>query len=103
MQVFISWPIQDEKRDAVAVTDVKRLENMRKRTENWAEPLKGLVHDIPEGTPVKAVRIADWAPGDWDNHGGRITLIGDAAHAMTMCRLPERLILRVKALMNSIL
>lgn len=87
VQVFVSWPVEDTERDAVEATDISRLENMRRRTEDWSEPLRGLVTDIPEGTSVKAVKIMDWVPGEWDNYNGRVTLIGDAAHTMTMCEL----------------
>lgn len=54
----------------------------------WAEPFRKIVQDIPEETEAKSVRLEDWIPKKnlWDNLGGRITLVGDAAHAMTMCK-----------------
>jgi hypothetical protein len=42
----------------------------------------------PSSTEVKAIRLDDWplSKGMWDNACGRKALVGDAAHAMTMCR-----------------
>ena len=46
------------------------------------------MQDIPDGTEVKIVNLEDWVSshGAWDNHDRRVTLIGDAAHSMTMCK-----------------
>lgn len=35
---------------------------------------------------IPSDRIAIWEPIPWDNHGGRVTLAGDAAHSMTFHR-----------------
>ncbi|KAH0565379.1 hypothetical protein GP486_001228 [Trichoglossum hirsutum] len=72
----------------VPTSSVDRLKLMKSFAAEWAEPMKGVVLGIPEGTEVKAIRLEDWVPdrADWDNKGGRLTLIGDAAHAMTMYR-----------------
>jgi hypothetical protein len=61
---------------------------MKEIASGWIAPFSGIVQDIPEGTEVKTLGLEDWPPskGMWDNSGGRITLIGDAAHAMTMCK-----------------
>lgn len=53
----------------------------------WAEPFRECVLRIPEDTEVKSVGLEDWVPrrGLWDGNG-KATLVGDAAHAMTMYR-----------------
>jgi hypothetical protein len=45
------------------------------------------VQDIPNGTEAKAITVEDRLPSKelLNSAGGRITLIGDAAHSMTMC------------------
>ena len=55
--------------------------------EGWVEPFKECVEYIPEHAEVKSIELEDWVPGEgmWENWEGRRTLIGDAAHTMTMC------------------
>lgn len=64
----------------------ERLANMEKRVHGFVPFLKRAVEAIPDGTPVTEIRLADWECLDWDNHNGLITLAGDAAHVMTMCK-----------------
>lgn len=92
-QLMTSWPYKagtfgsPEPID-VPVGNEARLAWMKKITSGWVEPFRGLVQAIPEDTETKVVSLEDWPPrkGAWDNHGGRVTMIGDAAHAMTMCK-----------------
>lgn len=83
-QVCMSWPVRSED-DEVASTDEGRLANMKKRADGFTPFLRDVVQDIPQGTPVTDITLADWECLDWDNRDGRITLAGDAAHSMTMC------------------
>ncbi len=68
----------------------QKLEWMKSIASGWKEPFRGLVEDIPQSTEIKVINLEDWVPGSggmtWDNRGGRVTLVGDAAHAMTMCK-----------------
>ncbi|KAJ5937076.1 hypothetical protein N7466_003526 [Penicillium verhagenii] len=84
-QICMSWPVQDSA-DEVAATDEARLANMKRRAEGFVPFLKQTVDRIPSGTLVTEIKLADWECLTWDNHGGRVTLAGDAAHAMTMYR-----------------
>lgn len=60
---------------------------MKKRANDYAEPLRSIVLDIPDDLDITTpLRLADFPCRDWDNHGGRVTLAGDSAHAMTMYR-----------------
>lgn len=66
-----------------------RVRFMKELTKDWAEPFREMVQAIPdEGGEVKALKLEDWVPeiNMWDNLSGRVTLVGDAAHAMTMCK-----------------
>lgn len=66
---------------------MERVRLMKRLVEGWAEPFRECVMSIPESTDVKAITLEDWVPkrGMWGNLEGRATLVGDAAHAMTMC------------------
>jgi hypothetical protein len=98
-QVMTSWSYKpgslgiSEPSD-VPVGNTERLAWMKMISSGWVEPFRGIVHDIPEDTEAKVISLEDWPPrkGQWDNHEGRVTMIGDAAHAMTMCKSEEFLI-----------
>lgn len=94
-QVLTSWPYKSGFLDRsepseVPTGDVERLAWMKKISSTWIEPFREIVQGIPDdrNLHVQAISLEDWPPqkGAWDNHGGTVTLIGDAAHAMTMCR-----------------
>ncbi|RDW77709.1 hypothetical protein BP6252_05762 [Coleophoma cylindrospora] len=92
-QVLTSWPCRPGFMGKDEVTEVPvenndRLMLMKSISAGWVEPFKQLVHDIPDTAEVKVVNLEDWPPqkGAWNNREGRVTLIGDAAHAMTMYR-----------------
>ncbi|KAJ5449440.1 uncharacterized protein N7458_005889 [Penicillium daleae] len=84
-QICMSWPVRGPG-DEIAGTDEDRLANMKRRTQGFVPFLRESVERIPEGTPVTEIKLADWECLSWDNHAGRVTLAGDAAHAMTMYR-----------------
>ena len=66
----------------------ERLEWMKSIAKGWAEPFPSLVFDISTDTEVREIILEDWPPpvtGGRDNRNGTVTLVGDAAHAMTMC------------------
>jgi 2-polyprenyl-6-methoxyphenol hydroxylase-like FAD-dependent oxidoreductase len=85
-QICMSWPVRGPE-DEVAVTDEGRLANMKRRAQGFVPFLQQAVDRIPAGTPVTEIKLADWECLPWDNHTGRVTLAGDAAHAMTMCKI----------------
>ncbi|KAJ5609841.1 hypothetical protein N7528_009107 [Penicillium herquei] len=84
-QICMSWPVRGPE-DQVASTDEERLANMKRRAQGFAPFLKQAVDDIPAGTAVTEIKLADWECLPWDNRQGRITLAGDSSHAMTMYR-----------------
>jgi hypothetical protein len=61
---------------------------MKELTAEWVEPFRGIVQGVPKEIEAKSIRLEDWIPkkGLWDNSRGRVTLVGYAAHAMTMCK-----------------
>ncbi|KAB8293043.1 hypothetical protein EYC80_007405 [Monilinia laxa] len=84
--VIVSWLIEDDIKDAMPKTDKERVAYVKRRVEGYAEPLRSIVQDIPDDVATTPLRLGDWPCQEWDNWGGRITLVGDAAHAMTMYR-----------------
>ena len=91
-QLSISYPYHPgfwgrEEPIEVPETNEERVTLMKMFAEDWAEPFRGLVMGIPDGTEVKALPIEDFIPkaGMWDYADGRVTMVGDAAHAMTIC------------------
>ncbi|KAI1338671.1 FAD/NAD(P)-binding domain-containing protein [Xylariaceae sp. FL0016] len=83
-QVNLSWLVKDSD-DEVPATSVQRLSKMKNMTTGFHDVLRKTVEEIPEGTEVLEIRLADWPTQAWQS-GGRVTLLGDAAHAMTMYR-----------------
>ncbi|KAF2227841.1 hypothetical protein BDZ85DRAFT_254975 [Elsinoe ampelina] len=92
-QVMVAWPYREGflgRMEPVEVprTSKERLALLREITNDWCEPFKSLVHAVPEDTDLQEVKLEDWLPpaGDWNNFDGKVTLMGDAAHAMVMFR-----------------
>ncbi|CAF3568889.1 unnamed protein product [Fusarium graminearum] len=85
VQVMISWPMKTEQEE-VKATDAERLAYMKQRAIEFNPVLRDVVHAIPEGSEVIEIVLQDWPCLPWDNRSGKITLAGDAAHAMTMYR-----------------
>lgn len=87
-QMMVSWPYSGEAADEMPETQTARRERIRQLAMNWNETFRDLVYSIPETTELREIVLEDWPPvqGRWDNHNGRVTLVGDAAHCMTMCK-----------------
>ena len=63
----------------------ERLAMIKERAEELGEPARSAFTWIPPDTPVHKADISYWITQPWDNHGGRMTLVGDAAHPMPPC------------------
>jgi 2-polyprenyl-6-methoxyphenol hydroxylase-like FAD-dependent oxidoreductase len=84
VQFNISWP-KSLDQEEVFSDNVTRLAALKRRARGFAPCLKDAIESIPEGTPVSEIVLADWETPHW-NRSGRVTLIGDAAHPMLMCK-----------------
>ena len=93
-QILVSWPFQKGfrgRQEALEVPDEdkERLKIMKEVSGGWEDPFRGIVRAIPEGTEVKSILLEDWVPPEarhWDGRAdNKVVLVGDAAHAMTMC------------------
>lgn len=63
----------------------ERLAMIKERAEELGEPARSAFTWIPPDTLVHKADISYWIMQPWDNHGGRMTLVGDAAHPMPPC------------------
>lgn len=95
-QILVSWPWREGYRDMsnrldVPSTNQSRVKLMKELVSGWANPFYECVMNIPPDAEIKAITLEDFVPRPslWDNRGGRVTLMGDAAHAMTMCMNPR--------------
>ncbi|KAL1964907.1 hypothetical protein VTN77DRAFT_6260 [Rasamsonia byssochlamydoides] len=83
-QIVMSWPTA--KGIAIPASNEERIAVMRQLAADWAEPFRSLVQNIPADAEATSINIDDWLP-DAGAHGrGRMLLMGDAAHTMTMFR-----------------
>lgn len=60
----------------------QRLALIKEKAQTLGEPARSAFTWIPDDTLVHKADISYWISRPWDNQGGRITLAGDAAHAM---------------------
>jgi 2-polyprenyl-6-methoxyphenol hydroxylase-like FAD-dependent oxidoreductase len=93
-QVNISWRYRKgflgcDHPTEVPETQEARLALIQEIASHWTSPFQDTVRSIPADTPLQEIKLEDWLASDagaWENLHGRATLIGDAAHAMTMYR-----------------
>lgn len=100
-QIMISWPLRPPELPEIPASPSAQLRFIKRLAKDWAHPFSTLLAAIPDDTIPIVVRLEDWSPltrgravetalpadhRPWNNFGGRATLAGDAAHAMTMYR-----------------
>ena len=83
--ILLSWPVSEtDDHAALARDDNLLLDKVCALVEPLADPFKAMVRGIPRGTKTwYSSRMTYWPTRPWDNRGGRVTLAGDAAHALT--------------------
>jgi 2-polyprenyl-6-methoxyphenol hydroxylase-like FAD-dependent oxidoreductase len=84
VQINVSWPVSTAD-DEVKDSNAGRMAQMKSRAVGFAPCLKEAVDVIPDDSEIMEIVLADWPCLDWNGHG-ICTLVGDAAHAMTMYR-----------------
>jgi len=84
--VGVSWMVKDLEKDTIPRDPREKVAEMKRRAKGFAEPLLGMVMDIPDDSTATGLRLADFPTVPWDNSHGTVTLAGDSAHSMTMFR-----------------
>ncbi|KAK9799883.1 putative FAD-binding domain-containing protein [Seiridium cardinale] len=81
-----SWPFEDG--SIIPHDNEKRIALAQQLADQWAEPMREMVLDLPPETWIHEINILEWVPkkGLWDNRHGTVTLVGDAAHPMSSFR-----------------
>ncbi|KAI0099250.1 FAD/NAD(P)-binding domain-containing protein [Nemania sp. FL0031] len=86
-QINLSWIVKGPEDNAPA-TNAERLARMKgmvgQGTGFHGVPRRA-VEGLPGGTNVQEIKLADWPTMKWEGNG-LVTLLGDAAHPMTMYR-----------------
>ncbi|KAA8576527.1 hypothetical protein EYC84_006636 [Monilinia fructicola] len=79
--VFEEDPKHQEK--VATMSNEEKLVFLQSNADLWADPWKSALKWVSKGTEIPADACMLWKdPVPWDNHQGRVTLAGDAAHAM---------------------
>lgn len=68
-------------------TNDERIAMIREIAQDFSEPFRSFLLLIPSDVNVKQLDLDDWALPHESSAAGTHTLVGDAAHAMTMCKL----------------
>ena len=70
-------------------SDTERVALMKNFAGEWKEPFRRLVMSLAEDTAVKELAVEDYLPenGAGEKGEGKVALVGDAGHAMTICEL----------------
>ncbi|KAH8592822.1 monooxygenase-like protein [Bisporella sp. PMI_857] len=84
-QLNISWIVRSEE-DEVPALDRERVAKMKQMAKPFEARLRKAVENIPDDSEVLEIKVQDWPTQEWPTYDGKVTLIGDAAHAMTMYR-----------------
>ncbi|CRG87031.1 hypothetical protein PISL3812_04045 [Talaromyces islandicus] len=82
-QVISSWA--ETKDIAVPKSNAERIALVKHITTDWTGSLRGFIGAIPDDAGATPINVADWFLTTKREHG-RVVLMGDAAHTMTMFR-----------------
>lgn len=62
------------------------LEYIHDKTVPLRDIFQAAIEWTPDDSYVSVNEMKTWVPVAWDNYGGRVTLAGDAAHPMLLCK-----------------
>ncbi|KAK0765136.1 hypothetical protein N5P37_002614 [Trichoderma harzianum] len=85
VQVMLSWMDKD-RNEVIPEANQDRIALMKRLVDGFHPDLYNTIQAIPESSSTLHLVLQDWPCQDWSNHDGRVTLVGDAAHAMVMYR-----------------
>ena len=76
-----TWRRDSKQGDIVDSAEIRKIWNGY--AEILGEPLRDAFITAPDKSTLWCDRVGQWPTVAWDNHYGRVTLAGDAAHPMT--------------------
>lgn len=82
---WITFWLKIWKGEPVTLEGADALRFMKTHTEGLTGIFRDTVEWTPEGSPCWINEMRYWLAEPWDNRGGRVTLLGDAAHPMLIC------------------
>jgi hypothetical protein len=85
MEDWTTFWVKIWKGEPVTLQGAEALSFMKKNTHGLIGVFKDAVEWTPEGSPCWINEMRYWIAEPWDNLGGRVTLLGDAAHPMLIC------------------
>jgi 2-polyprenyl-6-methoxyphenol hydroxylase-like FAD-dependent oxidoreductase len=88
---YISWPSPVQEQNQTANwSNIQRLRQVKEMARDFSDPWKSAFSWLPDEHDVWHTCFTDFdlaaEKHRWSNHDGRVTLAGDAAHAMTTQR-----------------
>lgn len=75
--ILAAWELDDS---TDGENSGSRISKLRSRMYDWADPFKTVVERLPDDTLIRQDQLRIWHTKPWNNHQGRVTLVGDAAH-----------------------
>lgn len=93
LQICVSWPYREGFFGSptpieIPETHEEKYKLVKEFAETLAEPWHSLILGMPTDTEMKGLKIQDLPPPKDFQTKGRAVLMGDALHAMAMCKLP---------------
>ncbi|SPO01428.1 related to FAD binding domain protein [Cephalotrichum gorgonifer] len=90
-QLVVSWPSRpgffgSPEPIEFPATNAGRVELLRTFAQTWAEPFRGMALGVRGATEIKTLEMYDCVPPKGLRSSGRVVLMGDAMHQMTMYR-----------------
>jgi 2-polyprenyl-6-methoxyphenol hydroxylase-like FAD-dependent oxidoreductase len=70
----------------VASQGQEALDYLKETTRGLAEHFQSQIDWTPDGSTCYIDEMKYWVSEPFDNRGGRVTLAGDAAHPMLVCK-----------------
>ncbi|KNG44678.1 fad binding domain-containing protein [Stemphylium lycopersici] len=88
---YISWQCGLKEQEASKNWSAsRRLAQQKEFAKEFCDPWRSALEWTPDDAPVWYLGLTEWDPGldghRWDNHGGLVTMVGDAVHPMTYQR-----------------
>ncbi|KAK0755976.1 hypothetical protein N5P37_011529 [Trichoderma harzianum] len=68
------------------LSNSERVRLLKTLADDMTEPRRTILKHLPDDQVVPYDPIRYWVPTPWDNHDGRVTLAGDASHAISFHR-----------------